>query len=139
MKKILLASLLGIAFCNKAEASTDVNLVISSATTSGVCVTTGTVVRIDDKIRGTTGTINSTRIGIEVQNQDSADSIYCGYDTNVTTTTVTNAQAVAIGKEIKAGDVVYIGLLRVAQYNCIAVDAASTSCAWIHLEQVHKE
>lgn len=140
MKKILALAVLGIAFCyTEARASTDVNLVISTAAWSGVNVTTGTVVRVDNFKFGTRPTVDSTRIGIEVQNLDSADSIFCGYDASVTTTTATVLQANSIGKEIKSGDVVYIGLLRQASYHCRAVDAAGSAGVWIHLEQLHKE
>ena len=138
MKKLLFVIMCALA--GEAWASTDVNLVISSVTHSGVRISTGaTSVRVDNLVHGSTITIPSSRIGIELQNQDSADDVYCAYETDFTTATTTQGLGEDIGKQISSDDVVFIGLLRQAQYNCRAVDAAGTGGVWIHVEQVHKE
>lgn len=138
MKKLLFVIMWALA--GDAWASTDVNLVISSVTHTGIRVSTGaTADRVDNRSHGVAATIPSSRIGIELQNLDSADDLYCAYETDFTTATTTEALGQDIGKRISPGDIVYIGLLRHAQYHCRGVDAAGTGGVWVHVEQVHKE
>ena len=125
-----------------AYAATDVNVILSSATYGGVCVTTGTVIRVDTRRRGGDyTTIPSTRIGIEIQNQDATYNIWCAYDTQFTTfTTGPNGVSVSsIGFRLGPDSVRYVGMIRGAQYNCQAADAAGTACVPLHVEHIHKE
>lgn len=125
-----------------AAAATDVNVITSSVTYGGVCVTTGTKIRVDTVRRGTNySTIPSTRIGIELQNQDATYSIWCGYDTQFSTYGQAGSDVVtsSIGFRIGTDAIRYVGLLRGAQYHCQAANAAGTSCVFVHVEQFHKE
>ena len=137
---ILILAFMGLSDGDRAYASTDVNLVTSSGTHTGVQVTSGTTRRVDNLVRGVAlSPIPSTRIGIEIQNQDATLTIFCAYDTNFTTATTNIITGQNLGKRILSGDTVYIGMLRGVAYHCIATDAAGATGPWIHVEQVYKE
>ena len=139
MKRMILAvSFMLAMFSAQAEASTDVNVVLSSGNYSGVWVSSGAKVQIDNRVKGSTDTITSKRIGLEIQNLDTAYNIYCAYDNLFSTTTVNQAQGDLIGKRIGPGDVVFIGALRSISYYCQAENAAGGS-VWIHTEWITKE
>lgn len=125
-------------FSARAEASTDVNVVLSSGNYSGVWVSSGTTVRVDNRVKGSTVTVTSKRIGLEIQNLDSTYNVWCSYDTLFSTNTANQANGDKIGKRIGPGDVVFIGALYTISYYCQAENAAGGS-VWIHTEWVNKE
>ena len=104
---------------------------ISTVTYRTIFVTTGTTIQVDN-FDGEGEGLMSLRNEILVQNLDSANSIFCAYDTNVTTTTIIGSKA---GKEITPGGVVNISIGPSISYHCQAADAAGTSAIPVHIEQ----
>lgn len=139
MKKILLA-LAFVAVASVARAGTPVSVEISSAIVSGLSVTTGTVIRVDNWNKGasqtdvnysTKTTIIANRIGITIQNQDSADNIYCDYNATVSTA----AASAQVGTLIEPGDNAYFACPNWMYVYCQAVDAAGASGVRVNLKQ----
>lgn|SRR3990167_1705371 len=129
--------------------ASDFEISFSSAVGSGVIVTTGTAIRVDNWINGSqngTSTIKHAGVGIFVsldrtnilvQNQDSADDIYCDFASGVSTTTVSAGQRGRIGRIIDQANVeTNIGCDFSCQYWCLAVDAAGAAGVLIRLEQI---
>lgn len=139
MKKLFLSLVLLAGLSLKAHASTDVNVVGSSWTWSGVICTSGTVVRVDNFYHGlSTGIITSQRIGLVFQNQDSTNAVWLGYDANLSTDTTNVAHGQNIGFKLKANDITFIGALRSVQIYCQSADAATTG-VWLNTQTVFKE
>lgn len=137
MKRIFFAAI--VLFCAmRAQASTDVNVSFSSAVYSGVTITTGTVIRCDNWVHGAQSgvyTIQSERNSVIIQNQDSADDIYVGYDANVSTA----AASGLVGLKIIPDASGIFGLDVNSVLYCIAVDAAGASGVRIHLTQTGRK
>lgn len=138
MRKTIIA-LLCFGAIKAAHAATNVNLVVSSVTYTGIAVTSGTVRRIDNVVRGSTVAIDSTRIGIEVQNMHASANFYCAYDTGFSTAAPSSNVGILQAKKVEPGDVIYAGLLRQASYFCMAEDFANGTTVWAHVENVYKE
>ncbi|MDI6808515.1 MAG: hypothetical protein QME66_05975 [Candidatus Eisenbacteria bacterium] len=115
-------------------------LYMSSATVSGVIITTGTAIRVDNRYRNlvSSASINigvvPNRYMVSVQNQDGTDSIYCGFDSLVSTTTTLAADRDSIGWQIygdcNAGDIRCEGFFPLsanAALWCRAVNAAGAN------------
>mgnify|MGYP001603550375 CR=1 FL=1 len=85
------------------HADWDGGMYVSSAIVSGVIVTTGTAIRVDNRYRNlvSSASINigtvPNRYMVAVQNQDGTDDIYCGFDSLVSTTTTLAADRDSIG------------------------------------------
>ena len=141
MRLVTAAALVILAMFSRriSHASTDVQLVISSITTSGIAITSGTTVRIDNRVHGATVAVDSNRIGIEVQNQHASSNFWCAYDIDFTTATPNNATGLDLGKKVEPGDVLYVGLLRQASYFCMAGDFAAGTTVWAHVESAFRE
>lgn len=136
--KKLLGLLLFLA--GPAYAGTDVAVSISSAIPSGLTITTGTAIRADYWNRGNYATsvnystmtsVIRDRIGVTIQNLDTANNIYCDYNISVSTIVV-NAN---IGTMIEPGDHVYFGLPAFIPLYCKAVDAAGASGVRTNVKQ----
>ena len=140
MFKTALFVLMFGALYGKAEASTDVNIVLSSPTYSGVQVTTGTTKRVDRYTHGSsTATVYGTRIGVEIQNQDATYDVWCAYDADFSTTTVAADRGNDLGYRISAGGTRYMGALRTVEVHCQAAEGAGVVGVWVHTETVNKE
>lgn len=137
MRNILLGLALAVGFAGSAQAATDVNIVFSSATSSGILVSTGVTVRVDNWINGlSTAPVQATRISVTILNLDSADDIYCAFQSVVSTSTVTNFNL--IGRRIGAGIVVTYGASRTVEIYCQCEDAGGAGSCAIYQEQIHK-
>lgn len=126
-------------FCaGQARASTDVNISLSSAVYSGVMITSGTARRCDNWVHGVqsgTSTIKVDRNAAIIQNQDSADAIFVGYDTSVSTVATTST----VGLKIIADATGTFGIDWASALYCIAVDAAGADGVRIHLTQTGRK
>lgn len=108
---------------------------ISSGLSSGVCVTTGTTIRIDNWVQGTQVAANRDRIGFEIQHLGSANDFYYDYDATFSTTTATTAEAAIIGHKVVQEDIRFIAARWGMVVHAMAVDAAA-ACVWIRTEQI---
>lgn len=124
-RNVLLFMLLGL-FAGKAHAITEVVEVNrSSATVGRVTCSTGTTTRMDTAVYdGLFGT-GLNRTGVRITNQDSADDVFIGFDTNVSSA-VTSAK---LGERIQAGQDAPYAFGRDIQFWCIAADAAGAAGA----------
>lgn len=155
MKKVLWILLLAI-LSGKAHASTDVNVVLSSITYSGViCSTQATPAvnptRIDNFVEGVTAstwTLNANRIGVEVQNQDATNSVWLGYNVNVTTPTGGTIGPInpELGFQLKPGDAKLYGMTALSTTTtntpliyCVAANAAGAAGVQLHIESIFKQ
>jgi len=129
MKKLILSVLLFLV-SSPVFADTPVFVHLTSATSQGVNVTSGTAVRVDNYNGQGEGKMDH-RTEFFLQNSDSADSLFCAFDVNVSSI-VGNAD---YGREIKFGKSVNIAMDYRMQYHCIAADAAGNAGIDIHAEQ----
>jgi len=136
--KILLAVAFSMFISAQAQASTDVNISFSSAVYSGVKVSSGSVVRVDNWVHGVqsgTSTLQMDRNAVVIQNHDSADDIYCGYNTSVATATASGY----LGLKIIPDATGVFGVDMVSTIYCMAVDAAGAAGVRVHITQTGRK
>lgn len=125
-----------------AVAATDVHVRVSSAMPSRVVVTTGTAIRVDNWNNGVQGTIVDPRVAVCIQNHDSADNIFIGFDSTVstnTTTSVSTSTRVGFVANPGSSDFLCIGAIRGLPIWAMCVDAAGASGCVAAVIQYAKE
>ena len=120
-----------------AEASTDVNLTYIATMTSRVVIASGlasgaaSATRIDNWNATSSPTILTDRAGINFQNLDADDEIYC-LNSSLVSTDTANAN---IGFKYTAGAFGSEGIFPTVQYWCKASDAAGAAGVVIVVRQ----
>lgn len=116
------------------QAATDVNVVYGSSWTSRVLVSTTTASRIDNWIDGKSSSITviSNRIGIQFQNLDSADNIWCSNSPSVSA----DVSNVNVGFRYASYVFGSEGLTSKLQYWCVCDDAAGAAGCVMSVRQI---
>jgi len=150
MKKLLLTLAL-MVLGSSAFAATDVNVVISSAIPSRVVVTSGTATgagatRVDNWNRGnqctTTHCLMASRVSVCLQNMDTADDIFCGWTSSVSSDTATSPQGSPgtqeTGTKVGPTELYCTDANRDLQVHCKAEDDAGAAGVLIKVDQLGK-
>ena len=112
-----------------------VEVIRATATVTTVRCSTGTAIRLDtNAANGLMGT-GYNRAGVRLYNQDSADAVYIGFDSQVTSFTATTSVRSFQGEEIKSGVSAPYSIGRDIALWCIAADAAGASGASVSVMQ----
>lgn len=140
MRKLLLILGLTVLVNPKARASTDVNVVFSSATVTQVKCSTGTATRIDNASQNGGSLIDYPRIDVWIQNQSSFRAAL-GFDSNVSTVAGNGYAGFTLFESTyPAGQSSYdTGALPALKIWCMAYDAAGAGGINVAVVQKAKE
>lgn len=139
MKKILLVGILMLCGVS-AQAYDNVIEVIhdSSATVGGVRVTTGTAIQVDlFAFNGVMGD-RWNRAGVRIQNMDGTFSVWCGYESRVSSRTAAGDDISNTGLQLAPGTPggsAPFNSSKTIKHFCITEDGAGTDGALISIEQ----
>lgn len=125
--------LMGLVSLHEASATTDVTVLFSSATAGmGVVITSGTARRVDNQYGGSLSSIIDPRRGFSLQNKCATASIFCGFNSLVSTVPGNGFSGWEIaGSSVSAGSVipsfVEWPINRNVQVWCTAADIAGAA------------
>ena len=122
-KAFLICFSILVGFAMRANAYTEVvEVVRSSATVGGVVCSSGTASRIDNAGRNGLMGGGLNRAWVRIENQDSADAVWLGFDASVSTFSVAS-----IGEKLAAGSNAPYSIGRDIQIWCKADDSAGAA------------